>query len=333
MQINFNGGGQSESGTLAIAVTSLARLRLDQRKACALNLKVVSADAATTLTPVDDGVDFITLEVGRGDIISLVYDGQNHDNGTCIGALDSVPHSMDGVLDSLTTTDSATSAGTIISAATAGFAGGSFHVTSIGAGNTVSFEQSNDNVTWVALPVIHGVSATNTPSVSTASTGIYVYVSAAAYVRARVSTYSSGTITVSLTQKRSVQMVAVSLAGGAATIGSVNATIGYTDSTTALGAGATFTGTSRAASSFAPFSYFNASVYADQAGTLYIDQSLDTGATFQAVGSVAVSAGTTGQLSEKLTGIMGAATLYRVRFVNGATAQTVFRIASSATAN
>jgi hypothetical protein len=68
-------------------------------------------------------------------------------------------------------------------------------------------------------------------------------------------------------------------------------------------------------------------------GTLYIDASFDTGATFQQVSSVAVTVGTGQSLSARLVGIFGSATLYRVRFVNGATAQATFRIASSFTAN
>jgi hypothetical protein len=240
-----------------------------------------------------------------------------------------LPIADGGAADSLVTTGSVSSATTLMSVSTAGFAGGSFHVTSIGTGNTVVFEQSNDNVTWAAMPVIHGVSAVNTPSVSTGSVGIYVYSSSAAYVRARVSTYGSGSVIAALAQKRTVQMVSVSLAGGGANVGYVNPSTGYTDSTTALGSAATFTGTSRAMTGFAPFSFFNAYAYADQAGTLYIDVSFDTGATFQPIASVAVAAGTGQSLSSRLVGIFGTATIYRVRFVNGATAQATFRIASS----
>ena len=56
-------------------------------------------------------------------------------------------------------------------------------------------------------------------------------------------------------------------------IGYTNTAIGYTDSTTALGAAASFTGTGRSLASVPGMTAFNATAYADQAGTLYIERS------------------------------------------------------------
>jgi hypothetical protein len=246
-----------------------------------------------------------------------------------------LPIADGGAADSLTTTNSVTSAATVVSVPTAGFGGGAFHVTNAGVGCTVSYEQSNDGVNWVTLPVQNGVvTSLSVGFFSTTTAGIICFSSAAAYIRARVSTYGSGTVTISLTQKRVVPpLLGPTLSSGGNNIGNVNVSTGYTDSTTALGASASFTGTSRGINGNQQYSFFNAFAFADQAGTLYIDVSLDTGATFQQVASVAVAANAGQALTTRLVGQFTAATLYRVRFVNGATAQGTFRIASSLTAN
>ena len=211
--------------------------------------------------------------------------------------------------------------------------GGTFQVTSAGTGCTIAYEQSNDNVNWVSLPVMPATGVGSVPVTSSTVAGLYAYASAAAYVRARVSTYGSGTVSVVLNQKhQAAPVTGVSLAAGNAVLGVVNVGQGFTDSTTALAAAATFTGTARA-NSGTQYAYFNATAWADQAGMLYIDQSLDTGATYQPVLSQAVAANIGANLSVRLAGAFGSATLYRVRFVNGATAQTPFRLSSSITAS
>jgi len=125
------------------------------------------------------------------------------------------------------------------------------------------------------------------------------------------------------------------LPAGAAQIGGVLSYLGYIDSTTALAAGASWPGTTRTPSSSNPFyNYFNASVFADQAGTLYIERTINTGASWElATPGVAVAAGVPASASVRMTGLQTSATSYRVRFVNGATAQTVFRLSSSFSAN
>lgn len=105
---------------------------------------------------------------------------------------------------------------------------------------------------------------------------------------------------------------------------------GFTDSSTNLAASATFTGTGRVTGG--QYSKFNAVAYADVAGTLFIDLSVDTGATYRPVKSIPLTAlpvGFGADLSIPVTGAQGTATLYRVRFVNGASAQTAFQLTSS----
>jgi hypothetical protein len=135
-------------------------------------------------------------------------------------------------------------------------------------------------------------------------------------------------------KRRPANVAHTSLAGGAASIGSVtvsgtiNGGSGYTDSTAALAANGVFTGTGRLCT-LSQYTVFAATACADAAGTLYIDQSLDTGATYMPVASVPVAANAGAQLAVKLTGTFGNANLYRVRFVNGALTQTAFRLSSA----
>jgi len=238
----------------------------------------------------------------------------------------------DSVIDGLITTGSVTSAAVVLSASNVGFGGGSFQITSAGTGNTITWEQSNDNATWTNLITYNETSTAGTGSATNTSAALYKFSSSAAYVRARVSTYGSGTVTIVLTQKRSAQQVAgMTLATSAAQIGSLVNMVGYTDSIANLGMSATFTGIGRAVSS--SYNYFQATVYADQVGTLYLEQSLDTGANYYVVASVAVAAGVAQTLKTPTMGAAGTASLYRVRYLNGGVAQTVFRLSSALTAN
>lgn len=242
---------------------------------------------------------------------------------------------VDDVADGLTLQGTVTAAGPVVSSSLAGYGGGSFHVIAAGTSCTITYEQSNDGTNWSAMPVIAASSATSSPTTTTSSSGMYAFTSSAAQVRARVSTYGSGTVTVVMSLKRRpLNVMGTSLSGGNSSIGNVavtgtvNTNVGYTDSTTALAASATFTGTGRA-SSAAQYGYFNVTAFADVAGTLFIDQSLDTGATYQAIASGAVAANGSQLLSIRLTGAFSTATLYRVRYINGAAAQATFRLSSA----
>ncbi|AVX21588.1 hypothetical protein SAMN02745885_01663 [Carboxydocella sporoproducens DSM 16521] len=101
----------------------------------------------------------------------------------------------------------------------------------------------------------------------------------------------------------------------------------YTDSTTALAASATYTGSTRDlgtdGNNYPAFAIARA--YADQPGTLYIEQSRDGTIWRSAVGdSIALAAGETRTLTVRLL-----ARYWRVKYVNGATAQGSFELISS----
>jgi hypothetical protein len=331
----------SDTGTFSlIALTKRLLGKLPAsvgQKVMAASLPVTLASDQGNLEPGGSaitGASMPTGGVGLTGWLSAIYK-------SCVGPTPAGTNNIggvnvDNVADGLTTSGSVSSAATVVSVSTAGFSGGSFQVSGTFVG-TVTFEQSNDNATWVVMLVISASSAGATPATTATTADLYDFESGAAYVRARVSAYTSGTVAVSLTQKRVVQPLLVSLqatgiSSGSAAIGNVNISTGYVDSTTALVASATYTGTTRATSTARYASFFTASAYADQAGTLFIDFSLDSGATWQAVNSVAVAAASTQTLSTRVVGFASTAS-YRVRFVNGATAQAVFRIGSAFTAN
>jgi hypothetical protein len=87
--------------------------------------------------------------------------------------------------------------------------------------------------------------------------------------------------------------------------------------TTPLGANGTYTSGSLTVSGYGRIV---GTVFADQAGTLYIEQSSD-GTNWDASTGVSVSAGTPASFSVEVV-----APTARVRYVNGATAQTAFRL-------
>lgn len=242
---------------------------------------------------------------------------------------------IDDVPDGRTVSGSVTAAASVASISLTGFGGGTFQVTSAGSGCTITYEQSNDGLAWVPLPVVQASSAAASAVTTSTTIGMFAFASNAAQVRARVSTYGSGTVAVMLVLKRRpLNTSGTSLAGGSATIGgvtvsgTVNTGLGFTDSTTALAASATFTGSGRANGSN-HHAHFIATAYADVAGTLFIDQSLDSGGTYHPIASAAVTPGGAQQLVVNITGNYTSATQYRVRYVNGAAVQTVFRLSSA----
>ncbi|MFN3553695.1 MAG: hypothetical protein ACK4UL_11350 [Novosphingobium meiothermophilum] len=242
---------------------------------------------------------------------------------------------LDDVGDGLTVAGSVTSADVVVSAPLTGFAGGTFQVVSGGNSCTVNYEHSNDGINWIAIPVIATNGATSSPSITTTAVGLYAFSSNAGFVRARVSSYGSGTVSIVLVLKRRpLNVTSTSLAGSGASIGNVvvtgtvNTSLGYTDSTTALAASASFTGTGRVGNS-TPFCFFIATAFADVAGTLFIEHSLDGGTTYHPIQRADVPAGEGRQLVARMTGTYGTNTLYRVRYVNGLAAQGTFRLSSA----
>lgn len=105
----------------------------------------------------------------------------------------------------------------------------------------------------------------------------------------------------------------------------------FTDTTTALGGSATFTGTGRDAygvgtgAGVSEFVFFNATFNTDQTGTAYIDYSTDN-ATWSVSRTAALAANTPLALTTPIQ-----AQFYRVRVVNGATPQTTLVVRSGFT--
>jgi hypothetical protein len=243
----------------------------------------------------------------------------------------------DGVLDGAIQTSSVTSAAVVLSLDTLGYAAGSFQVSSIGSGNTITFEQSNDGTNWTVLSVNVMTGPWASYSNTLAAIGFCAFAVNSRFVRARVSTYGSGTVTITSCLKRAKgaaeNAVTAVLGTGGATIGSIAAYAGYIESTTALAANAALPSpASRGSSANPSASCFNARAFADQAGTLAIEQTINSGGTWETVASTAVAAGVAAHLRVPLTGVTNSATQYRVRYTNGPTAQTLFRLSSSFTA-
>jgi hypothetical protein len=356
---NLAGSGNQDSATITIGASERLRVRFTSVAGTPNLFLAVTSNGTTSYVLIDNPTAWTTLAVLTGDVVGVRMRG-NSPNDAATGVIESGAGELyaamvaptptgtnsiggvnvDNVADSLVTTGSATGVATVVFAPTKGFQGGSFQVISAGTGNTVTFEQSNDstdgaNGTWASLYVANsgGAGGTTTSNPVVIAGASYKFESTCAMVRARVSTYGSGTVTITLCQKRLCAPVSLlSLSSGTNTIGNVNVTVGYTDSAVALTSAATYTGTGRAVSG-APFAaYFNATAYADQAGTLSVWQSTDSGATYYQMQTLAITAGTSGTIQAKVTGANSAATLYQVRYTNGATAQGVFRLSSSFTA-
>ncbi len=103
----------------------------------------------------------------------------------------------------------------------------------------------------------------------------------------------------------------------------------WNDSTTVLAASATFTGTARdvgvASGTVTTATYFNASFFADQAGTVSIEVSNDN-TTWRQIASAALAVSTPAILSVPVM-----TRFHRVKLVNGATLQGLVMINSSYT--
>ncbi|OXE37448.1 MAG: hypothetical protein CGW95_01475 [Phenylobacterium zucineum] len=198
---------------------------------------------------------------------------------------------------------------------------------------TMIFEGTVDGTNWFP---IQAARADVNSSVTTAGLALAFTAQAFGYkldlngvtqVRVRCTAFTSGTVNVAIAPSPH----SMESAPFVATISTLTRQSGFTDSSTVLAASATFTGTGRATTG-ANYVKFNAVAFADQAGTLAIDLSVDSGTTYRQIASVAVAANVAQVLSVPMTGLAGTATLYRVRYVNGATLQAAFQLSSSFTA-
>lgn len=107
---------------------------------------------------------------------------------------------------------------------------------------------------------------------------------------------------------------------------------GYAESNAALGSSATYTGAARQPVAWA--SYFQCKAYADQAGTLRVEESDDsTGSWQKATADVTITAASASAVARIVVTGAPATSFYRCVVVNGAVAQSLVRITSSFTAN
>lgn len=125
------------------------------------------------------------------------------------------------------TSGSAASAANLFAFRTGGYATAVVQFTSVGSGNTVSFEGSNDNSTWFLLPGYTTAGASHTGAVSPSTSVANVVPLSFKFFRARVSTYSSGTVTAIVSYKANVANPSVA---GAPSVVAGNVASGATDS-------------------------------------------------------------------------------------------------------
>lgn len=125
------------------------------------------------------------------------------------------------------TSGSAASAANLFAFRTGGYATAVVQFTSVGSGNTVSFEGSNDNSTWFLLPGYTTAGASHTGAVSPSASVANVVPLSFKFFRARVSTYSAGTVTAIVSYKANVANPSV--AGAPSVVGG-NVASGAADS-------------------------------------------------------------------------------------------------------
>lgn len=209
----------------------------------------------------------------------------------------------------------------------------------------IIFEQTNDNTstTGIALPAFEASVLNANPivaatSIAASTRRMWLVPITAKYIRVRISTAFAGG-TVQAIANFSQQTFANPVMNvQQATAGSLNvqntplSNVFYNETTTALAAGATFTGTSRntgaAAGSVHRYSNFNAMVLANQTGTIRLECSNDNSTWRRISADTPVAADTPTILSVPIM-----TRYYRAVFVNGATANTVFMLNTSFTAS
>jgi hypothetical protein len=247
------------------------------------------------------------------------------------------------------------------------FRSASVQVVSTGTAGTFIFEQSNDNVNFVALPVFNSALVTGVPIAAaitaTASSIIYSFPVRARFIRLRIATLITGGSIRAFTRlssepwTASAQLVASNVAANnlAQVSGTVTANLGaattragfvagagiwFDDSSTNLAANATFTGTSRDLTVTATaVAFANAATYAkefrvsaesDVTGTLWVETSRDN-TNWRRVKAIPTAAVTGGGFAAEI--VHRPSWRYiRVGYTNGAGAQARFTIGSVAMA-
>ena len=100
-------------------------------------------------------------------------------------------------LDGLAVSGSVTSAAVLFSQDMLGYQSITVQVTSAGTTCTITYENSDDNTNWVnAAGISSTLATTGNAAVTSTTTGLWIFPRRGRYFRARVSTYTSGTVTV-----------------------------------------------------------------------------------------------------------------------------------------
>ncbi|MBX9661924.1 hypothetical protein [Novosphingobium sp.] len=211
-----------------------------------------------------------------------------------------------------------------------GFAAVSIHCVSMGTSGVATFAWSNDATNYSSGNVI---ASSGNPAGSINAAGLFNTPVFARYLRVRLTTATTGGTTTfavhGMVQPGNLPTInqQVLLTSGSFTFGNLVRVNGFTDSSTPLSSAGVFTGTGRVTTN-ANYPWFCARAFADQAGTLFIECSVDSGTTYRVADSIALAAGETKSLAVRATGAAGTATLYRVRYVNGGSAQGAFQLSS-----
>jgi hypothetical protein len=188
-------------------------------------------------------------------------------------------------------------------------------------------------VVWVAVQAINPLGGQGS---TTTGNGIWFIPAIARYIRARVSTYTSGTVAGAAAMRREA---VVNLIDGLVTLGTSSSNIGwlmrqthFDDTNTPMTAAQTVTGTTRdafaASSAATAYTAFGLRAILDQACTIRLEYSWDGTNFYKAKDDeafVPAVAGTPQTVSREID-IIGR--YVRFTLINGATAQGVTRVAT-----
>ena len=130
--------------------------------------------------------------------------------------------SPDNVADgALIGPNSVTSASVVANATMSGYNGGMFTLSNVGTSNNMVLEGSADNSTWVYIYFSSTATLSQNLVNQSGTVGSFVFNTSFAYVRVRVLTYTSGTVTASLILKRNSPIPGAPIPTGTNVIGGV----------------------------------------------------------------------------------------------------------------
>ena len=190
---------------------------------------------------------------------------------------------------------------------------------------TTAFEVSNDNLIFV--PIVGNSVGANAQAVSTTTSNLSAMyrfgVSGIKTFRVRCSAYTSGTANVTIATTSANSEPTPGIAAHNVTVTGTNPVL-FADTSTNLALNATFTSTSRDGASTPVNRVFATVAFADQAGTLRHEMSLDGTTWRRSSPDVAVTATSPGRLETPVV-----ARYNRVVYVNGGVATTAIQINSA----